>query len=180
MKKWLLIPTIIFPYIILLSYFAFFGLSAISDDAYKWYLNNISYPGIVLLCLFLLSVVCNVIFISTAKKASSAEVVKAALTIKCIHIPFFVLVFIFGLFLGFMFIMTFPLIILLVLVDFVIFWLSNMISIFAIIRVLKRKELNLTAALIVTLICQLFFCADVISMFVFNIKVGRCDKCLTH
>jgi heme/copper-type cytochrome/quinol oxidase subunit 3 len=75
--------------------------------------------------------------------------------------------------LGFMFFITLPLILFLVIIDLITLWLSSMISVYAYCKVLKENRNHSTSLLIVSLICQFFFCADVISLFVTNIAVTR-------
>ena len=74
--------------------------------------------------------------------------------------------FILGLIMGMMFFMTFPLIIFLVLVDLLTLWLSGIISIHSISKVLKETKSCSKPVLVFAIICQFIFCADVISLFV--------------
>ena len=68
-----------------------------------------------------------------------------------------------------MFFMTFPFIILLVFIDLITLWLSGMISVCALVKGIRDKRISSKAPLIIALVCQMFFCADIISAFVVKI-----------
>ena len=162
MKK-LLIPTAVLPYIVCLC----LGYGVISQNFSD---NTILILGIVALVTLVLSFVCNIIFILTTKSKSSMELLRTTLLIKAIHIPTYIVIFIFGAMLGVMFFMTFPIILLLVLIDYLTLWMSGMISIYAHIRVIKEKRISSTAPVVISMICQLFFCLDIISLIVIYVK----------
>ncbi len=164
MKKVLLLPTILFPYVFCTAVGSYF----ISPNSASVIIPVLS---IILLFTLLLSLVCNIIFMAKTKTAN--ELLKAALVIKLLHIPTFILIFVFGIILGFMFFMTLPLILFLVVIDLITLFLSGMISVYAYIKALNEVHSYSTSVLIISLICQFFFCADVISLFVTNILVKK-------
>ena len=70
---------------------------------------------------------------------------------------------------GLVFFMAIPLILLLVIVDYLTLFFSGTLSVMATIKSLKKaKTLSIT-----TLVCQFFFCLDIISLIVYCIKIKK-------
>lgn len=101
------------------------------------------------------------IFIFTTRKASFEESLKSALLIKVIHIPAYILIFILGVIMGMMFFMTFPFIMLLLVVDF-----SDMVSIYSLIKGLATKNMCSKVLPAIAFVCQFVWCADIISLLI--------------
>ena len=160
MKRFLLIPTVIFPYIFCIGGYLFlqFGF----NDFY------VTIWGYCLLICAVLAIALNIVFMVCSRNQQAIDVLKTSLILKLIHIPTYVLIYIIGLFMGFMFFMTFPLILFLVFIDYVTLILSSMISVFALIKNLKNNK----GISILALLCQIFFCVDVIALTIafFTIK----------
>lgn len=166
MKKTWLLPTMLFPYLIILLFALYLTLSNVKDGAYTGViLDHIGYVGIGLLVYLLLAVGMNIVYLVGARKEDYADRLKAALLVKCVQIPAYVLIFLYGLLLGLMFFMTFPIIIILVITDYITLWLGDMVSIPALVKGWKEKSAK-PALLIAALIAQFIFCADIISLFV--------------
>ncbi len=165
MKKLLLIPTTIFPYTVCLciGYGYNFG----------WSDTPIAILGILSLVTLVLSFVCNLIYIFTTLKEPADKILNTAFIIKAIHIPSYILIFILGFILSLMFFMTLPFILFLILVDLITLWLSGMISIYSIAQSLKKDGLCAKPLLIIAMICQFFFCADIISLFVVKLVMKK-------
>ena len=159
MKKLLLLPTALFPYTVCLLIASMFGGG---DSAFKTL-------GIACLVCLGSAFVCNIGFMAVSREQDARSLVKIALALKAIHIPSYVLIFLLGLGLGISIIMTFPLVLFLILMDAVTLFLSGMISVYALIRNTKNQKV----LSVVGLICQFFFCADVISLFVLNMNAKR-------
>ena len=158
MKKLLLIPCSVFPYFLCLWMLLGFGLGFFSGDV-------MDTLGIVCIVLALLSLVCNTVFIVVSRSESAESLLKTALILKIVHIPSYVLIFIIGCIMGLMFFMTFPFILFLVFVDCLTLYFSGMISVLSLAKNLKNQR----TLSIIALICQFFFCADIISLFVLRI-----------
>ena len=166
MKKTLLLPTMLFPYLIILLFVLFFGMGEAGYGAFQGkFLDNIAVVGIGLLAYIVLAAVLNIVYLMGTRKEDYADRLKAALLVKCVQIPAYVLIFLFGLLLGMMFFMTLPLILLLVITDYITLWLGNMVSIPALLKGMKEKSAK-PGWLIAALIAQFFFCTDIISLFV--------------
>ena len=119
----------------------------------------------ILGALFLSCPICNVIYMIKSRKSDPRELLREALTVKLIHIPAFVGIFIMGVIAAIMIFMTLPLILLLVLWDYLILLSSGMLSVFALIKNTKRDK----ALSVIAIICQFFFCADVISLLLLRL-----------
>lgn len=154
MKKCLLIPAIIFPYTVFLCLVSMF-----SNTIIKVFV-------IIPIITFILSFICNLIFIFTTRNASAKELIQSSLLIKALHIPTYIVFFLWGLIMGLMFHMTFPFIIFLMIIDLLTLWISSMVSIYSIIKAIKEKNTYSTAFLVVTLFCQFFWCADIAGLFI--------------
>lgn len=156
MKKLLLLPTVLFPYSILLWLAYGFGSGQFT--------GNPVMEGLGYACraCALLAPVCNIIYMILSGKQSATVLLEIALIVKLLHIPFYVLVFTLGCLMGFMFFMTFPFILMLVFIDCVVLLFSGMISIFSIIKNIKNR----TVLSAFSIVCQFLFCADVISLFI--------------
>lgn len=150
-KKLLLIPAMLFPYTFVLG----LGLEEPFSN------GDYALLGFVML-FFVLPMVCNIIFMIVSRKDDPRKLMLAALLVKLVHIPAYVMVFLFGVVAALMIFFTLPLILLFVIGDYVVLLISSSISVFAIAKNVKEnKMLSLIA-----LFCQFFFCADVISLFV--------------
>ena len=124
--------------------------------------ENFLYFYYTVMLFFVLPMVCNIIFMIVSRKDDPRKLMLAALLVKLVHIPAYVMVFLFGVGAALMIFFTLPLILLLVIGDYVVLLISSSISVFAIAKNVKgNKMLSLIA-----LFCQFFFCADVISLFV--------------
>ncbi len=153
MKKLLLIPVIIFPY-----------LPALGVLLGKLFPENTDSTvfGVFFALLALATPVCNIIFMILSRKDDPRGLIRAAFLVKLVHIPAYIVIFIFGAIAAIMIFMTLPLILMLILFDYIALLSSNFISVFALAKNVKNNKMLSVAALI----CQFFFYADVISLFV--------------
>lgn len=156
MKKLLLIPVTVFPYSYVLG--LFISELFANEEVAIWVFTS------VVAFFFVSPLICNIVYMVLSKNADTGELIRAALIIKLVHIPAYVMIFLFCLVASIMILMTFPLILMLMLFDYIVLLSSGMISVFALAKNIKyNKKLS-----IIALICQFFFCADVISLFVMH------------
>ena len=153
MKKLLLIPAILFPYSFVLGGILSDGYANVDSDLEAYILIGL---------LFILPLVCNIVFIVLSRKDDPNKLISSALIIKLLHIPSYVIIFIMGLISSLMIFMTLPLILMFILFDYIVLSTSSFVSVFALAKNIKKNKI----LSIVALICQFFFCADVISLFV--------------
>ena len=153
MKKLLLIPAILFPYSFVLVGIVSNGYANIDSDLEAYILIGL---------LFILPLVCNIAFIVFSRKDDPYKLISSALIVKLVHIPSYVIIFVMGLISSLMIHMTLPLILMLILFDYIVLITSSFISVFALAKNIKEKK----TLSILALICQFFFCADIISLFV--------------
>ena len=166
MKKLLLIPTTIFPYTVCLCLGYGFIAQSFSN-------TTIEIFGILALVTLALSLVCNFVYIFSTLRKPAEELLKIAFIIKAVHIPTYILIFILCVLMGLMFFMTFPFILFLIFIDLVTLWISGMISVYSIAKSLKESGLCSKSLLIIAMVCQFFFCADIISLFVVRIAITK-------
>ncbi len=166
MKKLLLLPTILFPYTVCLCLGYGFIAQSFSN-------TTIEILGIFVFVTLVLSFVCNLIYVFTAKENTAKELIKTALLIKAVHIPTYILIFVLGVLMGLMFFMTFPFILLLIIIDLLTLWISGMISVYSLAKSLIEGGLCSKPLLIIAMVCQFFFCADIISLFVIKKAIKR-------
>ena len=168
MKKWLLIPAVLFPYLTIAVFASFFMIGNRSDIFAAAFLDHIGLIGLATGMMLLLAISCNLAFMMKNRNAPPVELVHIALIVKCLYIPAYILVFVVGLILGLMIFMTLPLILLLIFLDLVFLWLTNMLSIFALI-----KTRNHSVHRAIALVCQFFFCADIGSLLLVSSFLNR-------
>ena len=166
MKKLLLIPTTIFPYTVCLCLGYGFIAQSFSDTTIKML-------GLLSLVTLALSLMCNLFYVFTTKEKTAKELIKTAFLIKAAHIPTYILIFALGVLMGLMFFMTFPFILLLIIIDLITLWSSGMISVYSLVRSSKEGVLSSKPLLIIAMVCQFFFCADIISLFVIKNAIKR-------
>ena len=112
MKKLLLIPTMLFPYTVCIC----LGYGFISRNFNDLPITVLAIASLVCLAL---SLICTTIYLIITKNTDPKKLLKIALLIKLLHIPTYVLIFIFGAMMGIMFFMTLPIILLLILIDLI-------------------------------------------------------------
>ena len=153
MKKRLLVPAMTFPYLFVVGFVLAFAFS-----------NYLPVFFALIALLLVLPLACNIAFCVSAKNADPREIIRMALLVKLLHIPSYIIVFLFGAAASLMFIFTFPLILASILFDCLTLFISSTVSVFALVKNAKiNKKLSLIA-----LVCQFFFCADVISLLVLD------------
>ena len=153
MKKLLLLPAMLFPYSFVLGGILSDGFANVDSDLEAYILIGL---------FFILPLVCNMAFIILSRKDDPYKLISSALIVKLVHIPSYVIIFVMGLISSLMIFMTLPLILMLILFDYIVLITSSFISVFALAKNIKEKK----TLSILALICQFFFCADVISLFV--------------
>ena len=156
MKKLLLIPVIIFPY--LLTFGVLLGNLFPEDVA-----PIVS--GVFIILFVLATPICNIVFMILSRKDDPYDLIRAAFLVKLVHIPAYIIVFIFGVIAAIMFFRTLPLILMLILFDCIVLFFSSSISVFALAKNINNNKI----LSVVALICQFFFCADIISLFVLRL-----------
>ena len=153
MKKLLLLPAMLFPYSFVLGGILSDGFANVDSDLEAYILIGL---------FFILPLVCNMAFIILSRKDDPYKLISSALIVKLVHIPSYVIIFVMGLISSLMIFMTLPLILMLILFDYIVLITSSFVSVFALAKNIKEKK----TLSILALICQFFFCADVISLFV--------------
>ena len=177
-KKLLLIPTTVFPYIFIAFTVFFFIFSNNPNSLLYISQDNIIFVPIGFTIIVFLSFILNIIFIVMSKSDDSSKILTTALIIKCVQIPAYIAIFLFGLLLSLMIFMTVPLILILILIDLITLFLSSMISIYSIIKVLKEKKSKKKALPVIAIICQFFFCVDVLSLIILKLTLMDNKKAL--
>ena len=164
MKSKLLLPVILFPYVAISLFCGIFFL-------HVYDLFPMMFAALLLLPI--VAVICSIKWMRTNQTAEPLELMKTALKIKYFHIPAYLVIFLISLFLVMMIYMTTPLLLILVFTDGITLCLSDMLSIFAIVRSGKVCGAEEKAMLTVTLVCQFFFCLDVISLMLAKRKLTK-------
>ena len=154
MKKLLLIPTMLFPYS--------FVLGCILGEDYANGDSAILALSLFVGLVFILPLACNIVFVVLSRNDGPYKLLQVALIVKLVHIPSYVIIFVMGLVSSLMIFMTLPLILMFILFDYMVLITSSFISVFALAKNIKKNKI----LSIVALICQFFFCADIISLFI--------------
>ena len=154
MKKLLLIPAMLFPYSFVFG--LVFSEGYANGDSADFVLS------IFIALVLILPLACNIAFIVLSRKDDPYKLISSSLIIKLVHIPSYVIIFVMGLISSLMIFVTLPLILMFVLFDYIVLSTSSFVSFFALAKNIKNNK----ALSILALICQFFFCADVISLLV--------------
>lgn len=168
MKKLLLLPTVLFPYTFCLCLGLMFLADSDQGDM------AVSAAGIACLVCLGLALIGNTVFLLAGRNDPAEALIRTALLVKIIHIPTYLLIFFFALSIGLVaFVFAIPLFFLLVIVDVITLGLSDMISLLALAKNLKQH----TVASVLTLVCQFFFCADIVSLLVLRLRQKPDQPC---
>jgi MFS family permease len=159
MKK--LIPfygIVLFPYLIVFILISIFG-GYFTDDFLLFLL-------ITLIILYVVAIVCAIAeFIKgITKKNQSTEILRINMMIKLLHIPAYLLIFVFGL-LCTITIFTIGVTIVLMILDGMTILLSGLVGLGGIIGSLRENKIS-TKKAVIHGILQFIYCADVISSIV--------------
>ncbi len=176
MKKlgFLLWPTMLMPYVVLLSLSFIFLNNPVSKFFMEKVFGGFALWLILTVALFaVIAVVCTLIyfFTSVAKNADVVALSKYIMIIKLIQIPAYVLIFVLGL-MFLITIFTMPFSIVLFFIDCLVLGLTGLISVGVIILSVRQKYCTWKEVLWIA-ICQFIFCVDVVASVVLFNKIKR-------
>ena len=169
-KFYFLFPLIIlFPYFILLALFCLFT-NTFMDTVFN---NNGLYVLLALILLYIIALVCSIIIFITSIvfQRSSQQLLHINMIIKIIHIPAYILIFLFGL-LCLLTIFSAGITIVLMILDIMTIFLTGLIGLVGIIRSVIENKLSKKTAIIYA-IFQFIFCVDVISSIIIYKKIKK-------
>jgi uncharacterized SAM-binding protein YcdF (DUF218 family) len=86
------------------------------------------------------SLICNIIFMLLSRKDDAHSLIGAALLVKLVHIPSYIFIFLLGVGASIMIFMTFALILMFILFDYMVLASSGMISVFALAKNIKNNK----------------------------------------
>ncbi|MBO5897390.1 MAG: hypothetical protein J6R04_00090 [Clostridia bacterium] len=164
MKKLLLLPTILFPYLLCLCLgYGFVVKRFLTGDPVLTALS--------LLCLVCLIIapVTTAVYLWISKNDDPRDLLRTALRVKLLHIPTYLAIFVLGLLMAIMLFFTFPFILFLIFLDWLTLILTAAISIPAAAK-FKQNQPLLT---VLTIFFQFFFCTDIIALIALNQTVKR-------
>lgn len=178
-KIWLLLPTILLPYMTLLM-LAMVLLST-KIPAFEYVLERVFrenglYMFAALLVFFLIAVVFSITFfvLSIWKKWDPVALSKYAMIIKWVLTPAYVVIFVLGFFLMIT-LFTIPIALLLVFVDCLTLFLTGLLTISAALNAVRQGVFQ-TKEVLWVVILQFVFCADVVAATVFYAKLRKKAK----
>jgi hypothetical protein len=130
----------------------------------------------ILIIVFVAALVCALAVFITGftKKKNSLEVLRINMIIKLIHVPAYLLIFVFGL-LCTLTIFTIGINIVLIIFDGMTIILSGLIGIGGIIRGLRENKISIKKAVLHGML-QFVYCADIISSIVIYRAVKATEK----
>lgn len=163
MKKLLVLPAAILPYMIFISVVCMFY----SGTKPVLFLFTAAITAV----LFPVSALCNVVYVVMLRKESELKAIKAALILKLVQVPAYVGIFCLGL-MCMLTIFTIPVILVLSALDFVSLCICNVISLPAIVKCRKSQMIS-KSTFVISSIVQFVFCLDIISIFAIYIKTKK-------
>ena len=171
---WMVIPTLLLPYLALFTLATVFFSTKL--DFFRYIMEDVFdsnafylIGAFIICCIFaaILTVICFAV--SVCKKWDALSLAKTMMIIKLIQIPAYVLIFVLGVFLAIT-IFTVPFSIGLVLFDCFSLCLTGALVIAAAINSMKQGLFKLKE-IVWIIILQFFFCADVIATIIFYVKL---------
>lgn len=176
---WITVPILLLPYLALFTLAAVFLSTEIPFFRYimeSVFDSNALYliGTFILFCIvtMVLSIICFVL--SIYKKWDVLSLAKTVMIIKLVHIPAYVLIFVFGILLAIT-IFTIPFSIGLFLFDCLSLFLTGALMISAVINSIKQGIVKFKDILWI-MILQFVFCADVVSAIIFYVKLKKTDN----
>ena len=173
-RRWLLIPTVLLPYIFVLAICTIIyapDSALLASVMEKVFDNNALYVLGIIVLFVLLSIVLSLLcfVMSICKKWDERTLAKTAMIIKLIQIPAYIFIFIVGVIMVFV-----PMGVLFVWVgcafDYVILLLTGLISLSAILNAVRRKMLEGKKCVWI-IILQFVFVADVVATILLYLKL---------
>lgn len=168
-RNWLLIPVIIYPYLILFTLICMFTSSYIQPFMERVFHDDGSLILLMLPVFYVVALLCTVIvvIINLKKQRNSEDILRTNMIIKLIHIPAYILIFLVGL-ACLMTIFTMGISIVLVILDCFTIFLTGLIGLSGVIRSYKENKLTKKESWAYGF-HQFIFCVDIIS----SIRVYR-------
>lgn len=167
MKKLLLLPTVLFPYLLCLDLgYGFVVKQFLTGDPVLTALSLLS-----LACL-ILAPVTTVIYLWLSRKDDPRDRLRTALHVKLLHIPTYLTIFVLGLLMAIMLFFTFPFILFLIFLD----WLTLMLTAVLCIPAAAKCKHEQPLLTVLTIFFQFFFCADILSLIALNQALKKSRK----
>ena len=170
MKRYLqLLFVILFPYLNITLTLLLFMKTA-------WVTTVLGHPiwlSVILLAAFLIALVSSIVvlIVSLVNRWDALKFARLNMVIKLIHIPAYLIIFLFGV-ASFITIFTFAFSAVFVVLDCLTICLTGIIGLASVIRSVAEKKLSITAG-VVHGILQFIFCADVVSAVILYITVNK-------
>jgi hypothetical protein len=169
--KYLAIPVMVYPYIIILGLISIFsGGELFHDDGMIMLLGVPIWGVIALILAIIISIIIKV------KKVSAEKILRLNMMIKVVQIPAYIVIFFLGL-ACMITIFTMLVTILLIILDCLTILTTGIIGAASVARARKEKILSTGEAVAVG-IFQFLFCADVISAVILYIGIAKKKKIL--
>lgn len=181
-RMWYLVPTALFPYVILgaLTLTLFSSENSVFEFIMVSLFNsNIWNLAFILLLYCIAAIVCNLIFSldGVNKARDTLSLAMTAMLIKLIQVPAYVMIFVFGVLLMIT-PFTIPFTLVLFLLDCLTLVLSGLVTTVAVVNAVRRGAIKLNEAILFVLL-QLIFCADVVASILLykKVKVNLKSEC---
>jgi hypothetical protein len=175
-NAWLLLPTMIFPYAVLLTVATIFLATeqpffrVVMERAFH---NNALYllAALLLLCLLAAALTITYFALSICKKWGAVSLAKGAMIVKWVHVPAYIGIFIAGV-CCFITVFTIPFAIAFVLLDCFTLFLTGLLTLSAAVNAVRQGAAQ-TKEVLWMVILQFVFCADVISATLLYAKLRK-------
>lgn len=165
-RFWLTLPIILFPYAFA-GFFVAMWFCAGSEGPMMFFYENMLLFLAVIGVLMIMAIVCAVIclVLGLTGKWDSLSLAKTAMIIKLIHIPAYIVIFIWG-FIFFITIWLMIFTVVLAIVDYIILLTSTSLSLASAINSAREGKCSIKSN-IWFIILQFIFCADVVTAVIF-------------
>lgn len=174
-----MIPAMLLPYLILFSYVIIFNYTDVS--VFDWIMEKVFDNNALILFAFLFiycfitSLFSIISFAQSLRgKYDAKSLTKAALIVKLIQLPAYIIIFIVGA-LFVLSIWMIPFTIILFLIDGLTLILTSLFSLSGIITSVKKGTFEFKEVILFGIL-QFIFCSDVVSLYIFSRKLKSAER----
>ena len=173
LRNGLYLLALLFPYLIIFASICI--VTNIGNIMESIFNNNALYVLAVLIIIYVFALICTIIqvILNSISQKSSKQLLFINMIIKLVHIPAYIVIFLFGL-LNLITIFTAGIAIVLMILDGMAIFLTGLIGLSGIIRGLLEKKLSPKNAFVYG-VFQFIFCVDVISSIVLYKKIKKAE-----
>jgi len=172
-KIWMVLPAVLMPYVLLTALVVLFFSPRFPWIMESLFDNNALYLLLLLMVFAVLAFVLSAVFMKMSLKRGwdALALAKTAMIVKLIQIPAYAAIFVLGALFA-LSLITLGFTVLMILADCLTLVMTGLINVAAVILADREKRIPLRKTAWV-IVCQFFFCIDVIAAVVFYFQLKK-------